>query len=98
MAPADAGRAHPGPGPKSMALDGLVGIGGAAGQVAALAAKDARERQLVEPDHRVRGAARRNGERAHDACADSADAFAAIWPSASATASNVSSVEAWRAL
>src|SRR5271157_4473199 len=99
MATAHPRGAHPGARPDAVPLDRLVRIGRAARQIAALPPKQARERQLIEADHHMRGAARREGERAHDAGADAlAPSRAAIWPSASATALKVSRVEAWRAL
>src|SRR5208337_2535907 len=94
MAATDARSAHPRPGPSAVTGDRLVGIGRATRQVAALPADQARQRELVEPNQRMRRPARR--ERGHDASAVSA-LFRAIWPRASATASNVSRVEAWRA-
>src|SRR5271165_3201748 len=97
MATADTRHPHPRACPNPVALNGFVGIGGAAGQIAALPAKHARQRQLIEPDRGVGGPTWR--KRAHDAeAASAAPCRAAIWPSASATASKVNSVEAWRAL
>ncbi len=93
-----------------MALDRLVRIGRAAREIAALAPDERRKRQLIEANERVRGAARREPKGVHGAGAGTASAvgsstpvsaaacLAAIWPSASTTASNVSNVEAWRAL
>ena len=78
-----------------MARDRLVRISRTGRQIPALPADQARECELVEADERMDGAARRGGERAHDAGAASRTASrAAIWANASTTASNVNNVEA----
>ncbi len=100
--------AHPAARPKPMALDRLVRIGRATREITALASDERRKRQLIDADERVREAARREPQGVHGAGAASASGssapvlaaacLAAIWPSASTTASKVSNVEAWRAL
>ncbi len=102
--------AHPAARPKPMALDRLVRIGRAAREITALAPDERGKRQLIDADERVREAARREPQGVHGAGAGTASAsgssapvlaaacLAAIWPSASTTASKVSNVEAWRAL
>src|ERR1700722_17671729 len=80
-----------------MTRDRLVRIIRAAWQIAALAPDQRRQRQLVKPDQAMRRAPWREDERPHGAGAGAA-LVASIWASASATASKVSSVEAWRGL
>ena len=82
-----------------MALDRLVRIGRTSRQIPALPANEARERELVKADQSVRSAPGRDNQRAHGAgAAASAASRAAICAKASATASKVNNVEAWRAL
>ena len=99
MAAAYPRQAHPRARPQPMPLDRFVRVGRAGRQIPALTAEQGRERELVEADQRVSGAARAEDESAHEAPAPSfAVSRAAIWPRASTTALNVSRVEAWRAL
>ena len=76
------------PAQSAVADDRLIGIGRAGRQVAALAADQAREAELVGADQRMR--ARRGGRRARSRRGRSLPASRAIWPSASTTASKVS--------
>ncbi len=67
MAAADPRGAHPSSRPEAVIFYRLVGIGGAGRQVPALAADQAGKADLIEPDQRMGGPARRQPERVHDA-------------------------------
>ena len=89
---------HPGAGPQAIAVERLVGIFRAGRQMATMEADQGRERVTVDLHQSAAGEAR-GVQKVHVAAfGPFAPRFASIWFIASTTASNVSSVEAWRAL
>src|SRR5690349_2013234 len=114
MATANSRQRHPAAGPQAEARDRLLGIVRASRQMAAARAHQPRQRVLIGSDQaapeQARGLLCSAMERSwlHNRCAvfRNDDYFAAavgvrlfsICPMASTTASNVSKVEAWRAL
>ncbi len=95
---------HPAAGPQPVAVERLVGIFRAGRQVAAVEADQRRERVAIGFDQAASGEAR-EVEDVHSAAvfsvaapAEAAPRFFSIWLIASTTASNVSMVDACRAL
>lgn len=81
-----------------MAVERLIGVFGAGRQMAAMEADQRRKGVAVE-FHQAAAREARGVEEVHSAAFTlGAPRLASIWLIASTTASNVSSVEAWRAL
>ena len=93
-AAADAGESHPAAGPEAVAGDRLVGIVGARRQVPAVAADQARKRELLGADQPMGGLPRQALREvgAHHSAAAGCTRLAAISSSALTTASKVSIV------
>src|SRR6202453_4160812 len=100
MAATNARRRHPTARPKPMVADRFVRVGRASRQVAALPPDEAGKSQLIEADQRPSALPRGRSEGLHAVALAGirAPSAAAICPSASTTASNVSIVEACLAL
>src|SRR5579872_586955 len=98
MATADSRDAHPATRPDAVAADRFVDIFGAGREIPALPAENGGKSQLIDADRAIRHATWGHAERAHFAGAAISAWRASICASASATASKVSKVEAWRAL